>query len=72
VVKVLDSGKKVGDAGLRTRKPIAALSRSGIEIEVAEVFQVLPGTICGSELDEPGAMPKGVPPGNVFLGIRVC
>ena len=71
MVNILHGGEKVGDAGLRAGKTAAALSRSGIEIEVAEVLHVLPGTIRGGELDEPCALPEGVPPGGVFCGIGV-
>ena len=71
VVNILYGGEKIGDAGLRTRKAAAALSRSSVEIEVAQILHVLAGTIRGGELDEPCALPERVPPGDVFCRIRV-
>jgi hypothetical protein len=71
VVKILHGGEKVRDAGLRTRESAAALGRSGIEIQVAKILQVLSGSISGGELDQSGAMPERVPPRDVLLGISV-
>src|SRR5207244_2907772 len=65
LVAVLAEAEQVGDAGLRSGPVAAALGGAHIEVDGAQVLDVLGAAVAGGHLGQRHPVPVVVPPGEV-------